>query len=143
MRSLFDRLMSPDSSGIHDALTLDTLGRDIENLLNHIQLYPLAGQDPHLDRSVLNYGIPSIAGKRLDSAAISEIATQIELALIRFEPRLDSDSIVVRSSSEAIGQPGVLMITVESFFRRLGEVRLRMNFDMQFGNASVVAEMIA
>ena len=144
MRSLFDRLMSNDAAGVRRAPTLSDLGRDIENLLNHTRLPTLADDDNYLSRCVLNYGLPSLAGSRIDGATIPKIASEIEQALIRFEPRLDSQSIVVRSSSETIGQPGTLMFTVDGCLRqRQGELRLRLSFDVHFGRASVMAEMSA
>jgi type VI secretion system lysozyme-like protein len=139
---LFERLMSNDTSGMGDVSALDYLGRDIENLLNHTRLPATTDNDNHLSRCVLNYGLPSLAGSRIDGSTIPRIASQIETALIRFEPRLDSQSIVVQSSSEAGERQGTLMFTVKGCLRQRQEkLRLQLSFDVHFGRASVVAEM--
>lgn len=75
--------------------------RDLSWLLNTEYLeaaYPLEGY-PEVRASVLNYGIPSIVGLTitdLDPSMRGGLARTLRDAIVRFEPRLDPDSIEVR-----------------------------------------------
>jgi type VI secretion system protein ImpF len=138
MISLFDRLTGQTPAQPDRQLELVHLGRDIENLLNHPRESVALQCEPILARSFLNYGLPSLVGKRVEAITLGEIADQIRLALVRFEPRLDASSIVVARSPEQTGDPGVLVFAVQA---RLSEhnndVRLHLRFDVNFGRASV------
>ena len=75
--------------------------RDLSWLLNTEYLeaaYPLDAY-PEVRASVLNYGIPSIVGLTitdLDASMRGGLAKTLRDAIVRFEPRLDPDSVVVR-----------------------------------------------
>jgi type VI secretion system protein ImpF len=75
--------------------------RDLSWLLNTEYLeaaYSLEGY-PEVKASVLNYGIPSIVGLTiadLDASMRGGLARSLRDAILRFEPRLDPDSVVVR-----------------------------------------------
>jgi type VI secretion system lysozyme-like protein len=142
MTSFFDRLMSNQAADIRSISTLSDLRLNIENLLNHTRLSTWVDEDSHLSRCVLNYGLPSLAGSRIDSASIPQIASEIEQALIRFEPRLESQSISVRVSSQDMGPPGTLMFNVDGRLRH-GQVEfhLQLTFDVHFGWVNVMPEM--
>ena len=58
---------------------------------------------PEVRASVLNYGIPSIVGVTitdLDPSMRGGLARVLRDAIVRFEPRLDPDSIVVRTHAD-------------------------------------------
>jgi type VI secretion system protein ImpF len=79
--------------------------RDLSWLLNTEYLeavYSLEGF-PEVRGSVLNYGIPSIVGLTLtdlDDPMRGGLAKTLRDAIIRFEPRLDPDSVVVRTHAD-------------------------------------------
>ncbi len=79
--------------------------RDLSWLLNTEYLeaaYALDGY-PEVRASVLNYGIPSIVGLTLtdlDDPMRGGLAKTLRDAIIRFEPRLDPDSVVVRTHAD-------------------------------------------
>jgi type VI secretion system protein ImpF len=79
--------------------------RDLAWLLNTEYLeaaYSLEGY-PEVRSSVLNYGIPSIVGLTitdLDASMRGGLAKTLRDAIVRFEPRLDPDSIVVRTHAD-------------------------------------------
>jgi type VI secretion system protein ImpF len=95
--------------------------RDIASLLNAISLET---QDdlspyPHVQRSVLNYGMPSLAGRSATSIDTFQTASAIEEIIRRFEPRLtklrvtpdtertegDAHQLGFRIEAELWGQP--------------------------------------
>jgi type VI secretion system protein ImpF len=79
--------------------------RDLSWLLNTEYLeaaYSLDGF-PEVRSSVLNYGIPSIVGLTitdLTDTMRGGLAKTLRDAIVRFEPRLDPDSIVVRTHAD-------------------------------------------
>ena len=68
----------------------DYVCRDVAALLNCANLEAVTDLDayPHVQSSVLNFGMPSLAGKAARSADPQQIAAAIEAAIRRFEPRL-------------------------------------------------------
>jgi type VI secretion system protein ImpF len=79
--------------------------RDLSWLLNTEYLeaaYSLEGY-PDVRSSVLNYGIPSIVGLTitdLTDTMRGGLAKTLRDAIVRFEPRLDPDSVVVRTHAD-------------------------------------------
>src|SRR5262249_42019602 len=71
--------------------------RDLSWLLNAVRLD--ATQDlsefPSAQRSVLNYGLPSFTGGSIAQLSVTETEDAIKEAILRFEPRLLSNSIKV------------------------------------------------
>jgi type VI secretion system protein ImpF len=78
------------------------VGRDVDNLLNSIALestIDLTGA-PYVRKSIINYGIPDIANRTIDEAAVDHIPEEIREALINFEPRLAAATVrVIRDTS--------------------------------------------
>jgi type VI secretion system protein ImpF len=74
---------------------------------------------PEVERSVLNFGLPSIAGHRISSFDAAAAATRLQKAIETFEPRLshvhvtseaesgrmDRNALVFRVEAELWGQP--------------------------------------
>jgi type VI secretion system protein ImpF len=79
--------------------------RDLSWLLNteyYEAVHPLDVY-PEVRSSVLNYGIPSIVGLTitdLNDSMRGGLAKTLRDAIVRFEPRLDPDSIVVRTHAD-------------------------------------------
>jgi type VI secretion system lysozyme-related protein len=84
--------------GVISAIKLrDSVTRDISWLLNCVQMQEDAAlQDyPEVQSSVLNFGIPDLAGLVLSGVDTEALERKIRAALIRFEPRLKADSLQV------------------------------------------------
>lgn len=95
--------------------------RDLAILLNSTSLD--ASMDlsalPHVQRSVLNYGMPSLAGRSSAAVDLRQIARTVEEVIRQFEPRLvqvrvtpeterdsgDDHEIYLRIEAELWGQP--------------------------------------
>jgi type VI secretion system protein ImpF len=104
--SLLDRLIdnrrheaaeSREAYAISPAMLRECVMRDLSWLLNctrhwhedALQAYP------HVASSVLNYGIPDLAGARLAGLDVVELQNRIHAAIVAFEPRLSSASLQV------------------------------------------------
>lgn len=64
--------------------------RDLASLLNCSSLDASVdlADFPHVQRSVLNYGMPSLAGRMARTVEADRISSKIEAAIANFEPRL-------------------------------------------------------
>lgn len=89
----------------------DQLAIDLNSLLNTVNLDSAVDLSRHslVRSSILNYGLPEISNRTIDENRMSAIVTEIETALLAFEPRLipktirvtrdksvDSDSLDIR-----------------------------------------------
>jgi type VI secretion system protein ImpF len=104
--SLLDRLSDDDSQSrleSRDKRVLSMRGlrkavlRDLGWLLNTTGLSAVQGLDGHplAAQSVLNYGLPDLAGKTASGLDRAELARRIRQAIWDFEPRILRDSVRV------------------------------------------------
>ncbi|MGR9106241.1 MAG: type VI secretion system baseplate subunit TssE [Gammaproteobacteria bacterium] len=72
--------------------------RDLSWLLNTTNLEAVHNLDdfPEVSSSVLNYGMPDLAGSVAASADVRELQRKLRQVLWNFEPRIQRDSINVR-----------------------------------------------
>lgn len=119
----------------------DYVCRDVAALLNCANLEAVTdlAAFPQVQSSVLNFGMPSLAGRAARSADPEQIARAIEAALRRFEPRLSG----IRVSPE-MGEEGnethVLAFRVDALL--WGQVTpqqlvLRTRVDVDSGNVNI------
>lgn len=67
-----------------------------------------------VERSVLNYGVPSLAGRPLSGLKVLELEQAITRAIERYEPRILSRSLRVHIiTEEANGRPNQLVMEIE------------------------------
>ena len=113
--SLLDRLTDdePDNaveSRERRVLSLRTLRegvlRDLGWLLNTTNLLSLTTTAllPHLADSVLNYGVPGLAGSAVANLDIGALERAIRQAIWDFEPRLVRSTVSVKALSASVGQ---------------------------------------
>jgi type VI secretion system protein ImpF len=74
--------------------------RDLQWLLNATNLATLEDLSayPQVAQSVLNYGMPSLAGTLVSSVDVVEFERRIQQVIIDFEPRILRDTLKVRVS---------------------------------------------
>ena len=105
--SLLDRLTDDEperatepreSRVLSPARLRECVRRDLTWLFNTTHLQSLQNLDelPLVARSVLNYGIPDLAGRTASSLDTAELEQMIGQAILNFEPRLDRNSVRVR-----------------------------------------------
>ncbi|WP_342341640.1 type VI secretion system baseplate subunit TssE [Microvirga massiliensis] len=84
-------------SAITEPVLRREVARDLEALLNTIALESTQDLSEFEDvrRSVLNFGLPDVVHRSIDEAAVQSIPAEIEAALVRYEPRLVPQSIIV------------------------------------------------
>ena len=80
-----------------------TIRRDLAWLLNTTNFGALGSLEayPHVQTSVLNFGVPDLAGKSLQRRTILDRAREIRNAIRTFETRIDGESLVVEPVGSA------------------------------------------
>jgi len=71
---------------------------DVVDLMNTTNLGSALdlSDTPQVQNSILNYGFPDLSWRTIDENSLHEVAREIEVALITFEPRLAKGSIQAR-----------------------------------------------
>jgi type VI secretion system protein ImpF len=102
---------------VDEAELRELVRRDLTWLFNTTHL--AAGMDfehhPHVESSVLNFGIPDLTGRMLSSIQTDQIRNQVLDALRRYEPRLlpDSTRVAVQIGANRAGT-AALVIDIEA-----------------------------
>lgn len=87
----------PNIARFNEEALRATVRRELAWLLNTTNLAAVDDLSayPHVETSVLNYGVPDLAGKAISRRVILERARDIRTAIRVFEPRIDELSLVV------------------------------------------------
>ncbi len=88
--------------------------RDLEMLLNS-RTYPPEAEIydfPEAERSVLNFGIPDLAGTSILSVGSAEFEAHVRQAILRFEPRIARRALSVHIVS-SLGPEAIRSISFE------------------------------
>ncbi|MDR1424972.1 MAG: type VI secretion system baseplate subunit TssE [Azoarcus sp.] len=146
MPALLDRLSQRASATITRSAFRKSVLRDLSWLLNCTNLetqLPLDGF-PHAKYSVLNFGIPSLAGYRFSESELSDMAKRIELALAYFEPRILKDSLkvsVANDKSASLYNLARFRIEATYWFEPYPlDMVIRAQWDMDAGNVEIREE---
>ena len=120
--------------------------RDLGWLMNATRLgvtVPLEAW-PEVERSVLNYGLPALAGATASTLDCQELEGAIRQAILRFEPRILPETLQV-AAMEAEPLPGGhnrvrLRISGRIWARPVPlEMELRTELDLETGQVSLFA----
>ncbi|BBA33145.1 type VI secretion system lysozyme-related protein [Methylocaldum marinum] len=89
--------------------------RDLAWLLNTTALESLVDLEkyPFVKRSVLNFGIPGLAGTPLSGADLPALERKVKQAVLDFEPRILADSVKVRVAASDNMNLKAMTFTIE------------------------------
>jgi type VI secretion system protein ImpF len=130
-----------DASSLSMRRLRDYVCRDLSALLNCASLDAVVdlATYPHVQTSVLNFGMPSLAGRTARLADPQQIARTIEAAIRRFEPRLSALRVAPEMGEEG-NETHVLAFRIEAqlWGQPLPQqLLLRTSIDVDSGAASV------
>jgi type VI secretion system lysozyme-like protein len=115
--------------------------RDLSSLLNSASLDAVVdlSAHPHVQNSVLNFGMPSLAGRSARAADPLRIAATIQAAVQRFEPRLSGVRVTPEMGEEG-NETHVLAFRIDA--QLWGQpmpqhLVLRTSIDVDSGNISL------
>lgn len=116
-----------------------TVRRDLAWLLNTTNLessVDLSGH-PHVQTSVLNFGVPDLAGKSMSDWAIQERAHQIREAVLAFEPRMNPDSLTVERRAAGERENAVTYVVEGELEGLSGAASIRFLTDVEADTGAV------
>lgn len=122
----------------------ESVRRDLGWLFNSVQLGALVDleQLPHVARSVLNFGIPDLAGRTSSSIDVAALEQMLCQAIWDFEPRLIKSSVKVRIiASDTLPRHNSLQFVIEAelWAQPLPlPLLLKTQIDLEDGNVVVV-----
>ncbi|WP_435946905.1 type VI secretion system baseplate subunit TssE [Dryocola sp. BD586] len=110
--ALLERLQDDEPKSPHDRVKpIDIKGmrrlvqKNIADLINHTNIEDALTEHRHklIMASVLNYGVPALIGTQENHRNWNAIEKTIRDAILRFEPRIIPESLLVRSLQERDG----------------------------------------
>lgn len=114
--------------------------RDVVWLLNTTSYVPAADLEPfpEVARSVLNFGLPDVTGKRFVGLDLPRLERQLRQALWNYEPRLLRDSVKVRvaSAAEKMNKSAVVFEIEAQLWAEPAPVRLYMKTEVDLESGS-------
>lgn len=98
----------------HRTLRLRVL-RDLQWLFNSVnsESHLNLSDFPHVRRSSINYGIPSLAGKRISELRMHDIQQAMKDAILHFEPRIMADGLRVTHLSDPHSTSSQNILSIE------------------------------
>ena len=102
----------PQIERFNEAALRSTVRRELAWLLNTTNLGAVMDLEayPHVQTSVVNFGVPDLSGKALTHRLIVQRARDIRAAIQAFEPRIDEASLDVEPSDEIERENSVTFI---------------------------------
>jgi type VI secretion system protein ImpF len=134
---------SDDARTMNKSQIRDAILRDLGWLLNAVQ--PLGRQadaHPQAAASVLNFGLPAMSGQMASRVDVSLLERTLRQAIVRFEPRVMEDSLVVRAleSDSVLDTHNVIEFEIRGFMWAQPvplELLLRTQLDLEAGQVEV------
>ncbi|MCB1886440.1 MAG: type VI secretion system baseplate subunit TssE [Rhodocyclaceae bacterium] len=119
--------------------------RDLTWLLNSVQLSASEDLDayPEVERSVINYGLPSLSGETAASIEIGEVEQAIRGAILRYEPRLLPESLKIEivEDGSVLDWHNIISIRISAQLWAQPvplEMLLRTEFDLESGHVNLL-----
>lgn len=143
---LLDRLLAPKQGGspvLSKRQLREGVLRDLRWLLNAVQPHPAwVKEKPELAATVLNFGIPVMAGKQASSVNLTQLEQDIANAIKRFEPRILPHSLEVHAfePEDVLGTHNVIEFEIKGLLWALPvplDVLYRTRLDLEAGIVNV------
>lgn len=116
-----------------------TVRRDMAWLLNTTNLESVVDLDPfpQVKTSVLNFGVPDLAGKALNSRLVIQRARDIRTAIRSFEPRMDEKSLVVEVSEQVERENAITFVIHGDVRSAVRAIPVKFRTDVELDTAAV------
>ncbi len=148
--SLLDRLVDNDPGRLTEprenrSVTLqklrDNVLRDLNWLFNATQSSEDFSGDDLLANSVINYGLPPLAGRPASQYDLGELSRVLREVILRFEPRIIAHTLKVRAERTTADSHNVLGFRIEGQLWSQPiplEIFMRTEIDLESGLTNVV-----
>jgi type VI secretion system protein ImpF len=139
-----DRIESPDRRAISMRRLREAVLRDLGWLFNSFNLEETQDLSayPEVKRSVLNYGLPSQAGRAVSSIDAAEMARRLAEVVTHFEPRLSGIRVTPeRDEATDLGMTLAFRVEAELWGQPVAQhLSLRTSIDFMSGDVEVADE---
>lgn len=147
--SLLDRLLDDEPGRLTEprenrAATLqklrDNVLRDLNWLFNATQASDDFGGDELLAGSVINYGLPALAGRPASQYDLVELSRVLREVILRYEPRIIAHTLKVRAERADADSHNVLGFRIEGQLWSQPvplEIYMRTEIDLESGMTNV------
>ncbi|MDE8653700.1 type VI secretion system baseplate subunit TssE [Novosphingobium album (ex Liu et al. 2023)] len=129
----------PQIESFNEAALRSTVRRELAWLLNTTNLESLVDLEPYpqVRTSVVNYGVPDMAGKALNNRLVLQRARDIRNAIQAFEPRIEKVSLDVRRSEQA-ERPNAITYLIRADVRSaVRAIPVKFRTDLEIDTAAV------
>lgn len=92
---------------------------------------------PQVRTSVLNYGVPDLAGKALSNPNILRRAQEIRAAILAFEPRIEPRSLEVEVSNRVERENSLTFVIHADVTSAVRAIPIELRTDLEVDTASV------
>lgn len=118
--------------------------RDLSWLFNTAKPANREGVDafPEAARSVINFGLPALAGEVASTLDVTELEAAVRKAIVDFEPRIDPESLSVEALGTEVGLDHHNVLSVEIRGQLWAqpvplELLLRTDLDLETGEVQI------
>jgi type VI secretion system protein ImpF len=117
-----------------------TVRRDMAWLLNTTNLGAVIDLEPYprVQTSVLNYGVPDLAGKAISHRVIIQRARDIRAAIRAFEPRIDEKTLMVEPSQHSERENAITYVIEGDVTSSVNALPIKLRTDVETDTAAVV-----
>ena len=129
----------PQIERFNESALRATVRRELAWLLNTTNLAAAIDLDPYpqVRTSVLNYGVPDLAGKSVSRRLILQRAREIRAAIRAFEPRFDEDSLNVEISDTVERENAVTFVIHGDIRSAVRAIPVKIRTDVESDTAAV------
>ena len=129
----------PRIERFNEAALRATVRRELSWILNTTNLNSVQNLDPYpeVKTSVLNYGVPDLAGKTLTKRVVQSRAREIRDAIRAFEPRMDPRRIEVEALTESEKENAVTYIIRGDVTAAVQAMPVEFKTDIEIDTAAV------
>jgi type VI secretion system protein ImpF len=92
---------------------------------------------PHVQTSVLNYGVPDMAGRSQTHRAVMQRAREIRVAVMTFEPRLDETSLTVEATGAVERENAITFVIKGDITSAVNVMPVILRTDLDIDSAAV------
>ncbi len=133
----------PRIERFNEAALRATVRRELSWILNTTNLGSVQDLEPfpEVKTSVLNYGVPDLAGKTLTKRVIQSRAREIRDAIRAFEPRMDPRRIDVEALTEAEKENAVTYVIRGDVTAAVQAMPVEFKTDVEIDTASVTVRV--
>ena len=130
----------PQLERFNEAALRATVRREIGWILNTTNLDAAIDLEayPQVASSVLNYGVPDLAGKALTGRLVLQRARDIRAALLAFEPRIEPATLEVEVSERVERENSITFVIKADVRSAVRAIPIKFRTDLEVETAEVM-----